>query len=125
MKNMNRHNQQEKTKYGKPFNLSFRRRPRRFRGVNYSLHSPEFASMTAHLRASAYRGRREAQAAGVDYAVDRAEALSTRPLSFSNLLRAYDSQARNNFTKEAVIFAIIVLTGMLWPMVQTFRGLPR
>ena len=122
---MNRHNQQEKTRYGNSFNLSFRRRPRRFRGVNQSLYSPELAAMTAHLRASAYRDRRQRAVASLDYLVDGAEAPIVRPLSFSNLLRDYDSQARSNFTKEAVLFAIIIVTGMLWPIVQTFRDLPR
>lgn len=125
MKNMNRHNQEEKTRYGKPFNLSFRRRPRRFKGVNYSLHSPELAAMTAHIRASAYPDRKQSPAADGNYLVGGGESPAIRPLSFSNLLRDYDSQARSNFTKEAVLFAIIVVTGMLWPIVQTFRDLPR
>jgi hypothetical protein len=122
---MNRHNQEEKTRYGKPFNLLFRRRPRRFKGVNYSLQSPELAAMAAHLRASGHPDRKQTPAAPVDNFGDRSEARTIRPLSFSNLLRDYDSQARNNFTKEAVLFAIIVVTGMLWPLVQTFRDLPR
>ena len=124
-KNMNRYTHQENTNYGKPFNLSFRRKPRRFKRVNYSRHSPELLAMTAHLRASAYRDRRQRPAAGVDYDIERAEAPSIRTLSFSSLLRDYDSQARNNFTKEALLFAIIVVIGMMWPIVQTFRGLPR
>lgn len=81
--------------------------------------------MTAHLRASGYRDRKQTRAAPVDYLVDRSEARTMRPLSFSNLLRDYDSQARKNFTKEAVLFAIIVVVGMMWPLVQTFRDLPR
>jgi hypothetical protein len=81
--------------------------------------------MTAHLRASAYPERKQSPAADVDYLAGRGGSPTIRPLSFSNLLRDYDSQARNNFTKEAVLFAIIIVTGMLWPIVQTLRDLPR
>jgi len=80
--------------------------------------------MTAHLRASAYPERGWSPAADLDYIIGR-EPAPLRPLSFSNLLRDYDSQARSNFTKEALLFAIIIVTGMLWPIVQTFRDLPR
>lgn len=122
-KNMNRHNKEEKNSYGKSFNLSFRRRPRRFKSGQYNFRSPDLEAMTAYLRASGYRHRKPIPAAPVDL-LARGEARS-RPLSFSNLLRDYDNQARNNFTKEAVLFAIIIVSGMLWPIVQTFRGLPR
>ena len=81
--------------------------------------------MTVHLRAAGYRHRKQTPAGGSPDLMSRNEARSSKALSFSNLLRDYDNQARNNFTREAVLFAIIVLIGILWPLAQMFRDLPR
>lgn len=41
--------------------------------------------------------------------------------SFLNLSREYDAQARDNFTKETMIFAVIIIVAVAWPFIQGMR----
>ena len=66
--------------------------------------------MNAHLRAAAY-GRQELFP----------PAANKRARSFLNLSRQYDTQARENFAKEAVIFAVIVIVAVAWPFIHSMR----
>lgn len=80
--------------------------------------------MTAHLRASVYGERNQTPPPSMDCVDLCDEAAAIKPVSFLNLLREYDSQARDNFAKEAVVFTIIIALGMLWPIVHILRALP-
>jgi hypothetical protein len=44
-----------------------------------------------------------------------------RARSFIDLSLEYDSQARSNFTSEAVAFAIITAIAVAWPMIYGLR----
>ncbi len=62
------------------------------------------------LRAAAYGGRASSQPMA-----------SKSARSFLNLSREYDAQARDNFTKETVIFAFIIIVAVAWPFIQGMR----
>jgi hypothetical protein len=115
--------QQETINYREPFGTSFRRRRREFTGVNYNDSSPEVAAMNAHLRASAYKDENRSSASTADY-LDRGNGVVTiRPRAFPKLLREYNSQARDNFVTDAMLFTIIILAGLVWPAIHTVRAL--
>jgi hypothetical protein len=99
------------------------RRQRRFGRVTYNDRSPEVSAMNAHLRVSAYP-ERVSTAQGTDLNA-RAGAAPIRRRSFLNLLREYDKQARDNFSKEAVPFLILTVMALAWPIFYTFRTLVR
>lgn len=117
--NINSHN--HIVSYGEPFSRRVRRRNRGFAGVNYNYRSPQVIAMNAHLRASAYceDESRSSSAWNGDDAQVRALELHSLP----KLLRQYDNEARENFTKEALVFAIITAIGFVWPMAHTMRVL--
>jgi hypothetical protein len=45
--------------------------------------------------------------------------------SLLNLSRQYDIQARNNFTSEAMVFAVIAIVAIAWPWVHGVQALAR
>ena len=45
--------------------------------------------------------------------------------SLLNLSREYDTQARDNFTREAMIFAVITIVAIAWPFVLSMQILAR
>lgn len=95
-------------KSSEPFSTFFRRRHGQFSSAGYNDRSPAATAMKAHLRASAIEPRNSAR---------------NTPGSFLVLGREYESQARANFAKEAVLFAIITVVGLVWPILQTLRTL--
>ena len=71
-------------------------------------------AMNAHLRASAYPQETAAKSPA---------STAMTMGSFTKLLRDYDNQARDNFAKEVVLFAIIIISPFVWPVVQSIRAL--
>ena len=69
--------------------------------------------MNAHLRAAAYGGKKAVLP-------DNKSAPSLLDLS-----RQYDTQARSNFTREAMIFVVIAIVAIVWPFVQSMQLLAR
>jgi hypothetical protein len=91
--------------------------------MNYNDRSPEVAAMNAHLRASAYKEENHSSGTTADY-LERGNGVATmRPRAFPRLLREYNSQARDNFVTDAILFTIIVLAGLVWPAIHTVRAL--
>ena len=121
---MTKQNHQEETiNYREPFGTSFRRRRRGFTGMNYNDRSQEVMAMNAHLRASAYKEENHSSGTTADY-LDRGNGVATmRPRAFPRLLREYNSQARDNFVTDAILFTIIILAGLVWPAIHTVRAL--
>jgi hypothetical protein len=119
--NMNMNNHNNIIRYGEPFGRSSRRRIRRFAGIDYHDRSPETTAMNAHLRAAAYRDKEAPRNSAPDSNGGQAGAAGIG--SLPNLLRQYDDQARDNFMKEAPLFAIITAIGFVWPMAHTMRVL--
>jgi len=78
--------------------------------------------MRAYLRASAYPEKGRSSRPATNH-LDGAAAVTKRSGSFLNLLREYDNQARDNFAKEAVVFTIIIIAGLVWPVVQSVQAL--
>ena len=109
--NLNTHND--------PIGSSVRRRRRHLTSALYNDRSPEVLAMNAHLRASAYAPR---PTTDVDLS---GGAAATRSGSFLNLMRQYDNQARDNFSKEAALFAIITAITVVWPVIHTFSAILR
>ena len=117
------HHQEETSNYGEPLGTSFRRRRPAFTGMTYNDRCPEIAAMNAHLRASAYSEENRRSASTGDY-LHRGNGVATmRPRAFPKLLREYNSQARDNFVTDAMLFTIIILAGLVWPAIHTVRAL--
>ena len=118
-------NYEEIIRYGDPLMGGGRRRRRGYPAIHYNDRSPEVAAMNAHLKASAYgdeTDRRQPQAAHrlTTHTVPTRNGIR----SFLHLGRRYDTQARDNFKREAVLFVLIVAMS-IWSIihaVQTARG---
>ena len=106
--------------YGQPFNSSFRWRRRRFAGLNFNDWAPEMTGMHAHLRASAYRDKQHAARSANRLHSNNSAGAERTGLSF-NLLREYENQVRDNFAKEAGLFAIIIAIGLVWPIAHVLN----
>lgn len=118
---MHLNNHENIIRYPQLFSGLFRRRQRRFSGVDYSDRSAAITAMNAHLRASA-RSKAKRPSTRTDY-LDAHGGVATRKSgSFLNLMRQYDNQARDNFSKEAILFAIITAIGVVWPIVYTLSA---
>jgi len=99
------------------------RRPRPgHRIANFNDRSPRYRAMKAHLRASAYKRKRETEPG---LSVTQADAIpSNRVLPLLHLRRRYDEQARQNFIRDAILIGVIVATSA-WALihaVQTMLG---
>ncbi len=109
---MNLNNHDQTIQYREPLSAFRRKRPR-LPLLRYNDGSAEVGAMNAHLRAAAYGGQKSMPPA-------RKSARSLLDLS-----REYDTQARGNFTREAMIFAVITVVAIAWPFVQSMRILAR
>ena len=121
MKQMNHH--EEMIRYGEPFLGATRRKRRGFAVLNYNDRSPEVAAMNAHLRASAYgetKGGNETRP--VSSLTTRGAVARNRARSFLGLGSQYDTQARDNFVSEVVLFALIA-TLAVWPIIHAVQAL--
>ena len=117
---MNLHNHNDDIiGYRDPIGSSVRRRRRYLTSALYNDRSPEVLAMNARFRASAYTSRATTD---VDLS---GGATATRSGSFLNLMRQYDNQARDNFSKEAALFAIITAIAVVWPVVHTLSAILR
>ena len=103
-------NYTERINYRNP--VIFRRRRRNVHLGGYNDGSAEIAAMNSHLRAAAY-GSRELAAATANNSA----------CSLLNLSREYDSQARDNFAKEAIAFAVIAIVAVAWPFIHGMQVL--
>jgi hypothetical protein len=98
-----------------------RPKPRGYRIINFNERSPEAAAMNAHLRASAYKSERD----GHGRVPRLAGVTSVRHRRISSLLhlrRRYDSQARHNFVRDAILFAVIVALSA-WAFLHTVQAI--
>jgi hypothetical protein len=91
---------------------TFHRKRRGFPFPTYNDRSAEIVAMNAHLRAAAYGGESQMQPTG-----------NKSARSLLNLSREYDDQARDNFTKEAMIFALITIVAVAWPFIHGMQVL--
>jgi hypothetical protein len=91
--------------------------------LSYNDRSSEVAAMNAHLRASAYgEAQLERPSLPLPTLTNGAPRARHNIPSFLHLGREYDVQARDNFTKEAVLFALIVGLS-LWPIIHAVQAL--
>jgi hypothetical protein len=123
MKRTNHHHHEAMIRYGEPAFGATRRRRRGSMDLSYNDRSPEVTAMNAHLRASAYGEAQLERAAGpLPSLTNGAARARDRIRSFLHLGRQYDVQARDNFTKEAVFFALIIGLS-IWPIVHAVQAL--
>jgi len=118
---MNHH--EKMIRYGEPWISATRRKRHGFAVMDYNDRSPEVAAMNAHLRASAYdetKGRNESRPFSILTTGDAVARYRAR--SFLGLGRQYDTQARDNFVREAVLFALIA-TLAVWPILHAVQAL--
>ena len=103
-----------------PFGVITQPRRRRHRAVNFNNRSPGYRAMMARLRSARYATNRAVNlpatpARGSDSRVSRVQ-------PFLNLRRNYDVQARNNFVRDAFLFAVIVAMSA-WAVVHAVRAM--
>ena len=123
MKQTNNHHHHDTIRYGEPFFGATRRRSRRSTATSYNDRSPEVAAMNAYLWASAYGAAQfENEAGPLPSLTASAARPRDRIRSFLNLGRQYDTQARNNFTNEAVLFVLIVALS-IWPLIHAVKAM--
>ena len=104
--------------YPERFSDSFVRRWPPVTGLEYNDRSPEIRRMNSNLRASANPGGASIGAPHPVYADGAAAAV--RSGSFVHLVRGYDREDRDSFTKEAALFAVITAVGFVLPMAYLF-----
>ncbi len=121
---MQRNNQHEAMiRYGEPLTASSRRQRGGYPVMSYNDRSPEVVAMNAHLRASSYPERADENRPNEKRRLTSGrDRLQNRMRSFLHLGRQYDTQARANFTSEAVFFVLIVATSA-WPIINCVRAL--
>ncbi len=121
MKQMNHH--EKMIRYGNPLVTRTRRGQRGYPVMTYNDRSPEVAAMNAHLRASRYPEQTNEKRMS-----DRPRQMSDKMLirnrmrSFLHLGKRYDTQARDNFIKEAVLFVLIVAAS-IWPIIHAVKAI--
>jgi hypothetical protein len=123
MKQTNNHEQM--IKYGPPLMSGGQRRRRGYPAINYNDRSSEMNAMNAHLKASAYGDQSDGkQLESASRLTNSATPPRHRLRWFLHLGDRYDTQARHNFKREAVLFVLIAALS-IWSIihaVQTARG---
>lgn len=118
-------NHEQMIKYGDPLMSGGRRRSRGYPAINYNDRSPEVTAMNAHLRASAYGDQNDGEQLEPASRLTTSAAPARHTLrSLLHLGRRYNTQARDNFKREAVLFVLIAALS-IWSIihaVQTARG---
>ena len=85
--------------------------------------APQVAAMNAHWRASSDRAPREEEGASLSQRpTSDMAAVRHQMRSFLHLGNQYDTQARDNFTSEAVLFAVIVAAAT-WPIIHSVQAI--
>lgn len=74
--------------------------------------------MTAHMRASRYRAQKDREQKNRKHS----PCAPGKARAILSLGREYDAQARDNFVKEAVLFAVIIFVAIAWPLLESLRG---
>ena len=122
MKQTNHHDE-EMTRYGNPLMGGGWRQRRGYPAINYNDRSPEVGAMNAQLRASAYPdlgGETDLEPAS--RLTNGAAVVSHRMKSFLHLGHQYDTKARDNFVREAILFALLV-TLSAWAIISAVHAL--
>jgi|tagenome__1003787_1003787.scaffolds.fasta_scaffold18404631_1 hypothetical protein len=110
--------------YGTPVSSSFGRRHRRFAALRFNDRSPEVSALHAHLRASAYAEKGHT-CSSVDIFDRHNPAAVTGTGVSANLLREYDNEVSANFLREAMLFGVIAVIGLVVPIVHLIQTLPQ
>lgn len=97
-----------------PLGVTVRPRRRGYYSASFSERSPERRATAGYLRANRYRHTRNTVPPHPDAAANRPR--RSRAFDLIELGREYDAQARNNFTREAVLFGIIAIGAVAWPL---------
>lgn len=114
---------EEIIRYGDPLTVGSRRRRGGYPVMTYNDRSPEVAAMNAHLRTSSYPERADENRSNERQRLTSGHTLlQNRMRSFLHLGRQYDTQARDNFISEAVLFALIVAASV-WPIIQSVQAM--
>lgn len=119
MKEANNDNNLIMSRY--PSGVTIRPRRRRYGALNFNDRSPEYRAMMAQLRSARYGSHRESTARSVDRVEGRDNGVS-RIQPFLKLRRSYDAQARNNFVRDVLLFAVIV-TISAWAVLHVVHAL--
>jgi hypothetical protein len=120
---MKKQNNDEVVMYRHPFGATVRRKGRYYQVINYNDRSTDSGVRIAHLRAAAYRDRKQSKASPTRSQPKRAGRSAQHARGFLALGREYDIQARDNFAKEALLFCVIVVGGVAWPVIESVRAL--
>jgi hypothetical protein len=120
---MKEQNNDEVVMYRHPFGATVRRGGRYYQVIHYNDRSTDSGVRIAHLRAAAYRDRKESQASRMRSQPKTAGRSARHARGFLTLGREYDIQARDNFAREALLFCVIVVGALAWPVIEGIRAL--
>jgi hypothetical protein len=110
-------------RYLEPFGNFFHRVPRQLTIVGYTPQPPEVAAVNANLLASVYRNHENSKQPHRARSLTNGAAVARhRAKSFLQLGRDYDVQARENFTKEAFLFVLIIVLS-IWPIIHAVQAM--
>lgn len=109
--------------YRNPFGMTVRRKGRYYQVINYNDRSSDSGVMIAHLRAAAHRARMQKKASLTGAQPKRASRSLQHARGLLNLGRQYDVQARHNFATEAVLFCVILIFAVAWPVIESLKVL--
>lgn len=121
MKQINQH--EAMINYGDHHKVSSRRRRTGSSATTYNDRSPEVAAINAHLRAASYPAQEGEKQGNSPSRLTNAKARIRKRLHpLLRLSQQYDTQARDNFVREGVLFALLV-TASVWPIVHSVRAI--
>jgi hypothetical protein len=120
---MKEQNNDDVVMYRHPFGATVRRKGRYYQIINFNDGSTDRGVMIAHLRAAAYRNRKQSKASPTRSQSKTAGRSAQYARGFLTLGREYDIQARDNFAREAVLFCFIVVGALAWPVIESVRAL--
>ncbi len=121
MKRTNHH--EEMIRYGDPLMAGSRRRRGGYPVMTYNDRSPEVTAMNAHLRASRYPEQKDEKRFKTRSRLTNGDVLAqNRVHPFLHLGGQYDTQERDNFIKEAVLFVLIVAAS-IWPIIHSLQAI--
>ena len=105
-----------------PFGVTTQSRRRPHGAINFNDRSPEYRAMMAQLRSARYASNRSITAASKEPPGD-GKGAGFRIQPFLQLRRSYEAQARKNFVRDVILFAVIV-TISVWALIHAVRALP-
>jgi hypothetical protein len=119
---MKKQNNNEVVMYRHPFGATVRRGGRYYQVLNHNDRSTDSGVRIAHLRAAAYRDRKS-KASSTRSQPENAGRSAQDARGLVALGREYDVQARDNFAREAILFCVIVVCAVAWPVIEGVRAL--